>query len=240
MRGDKKPRTYTPMIPWLHNSNDPFPPIELALDEPNGLLAAGGGLSHQRLISAYRQGIFPWYSPGEPILWWSPDPRCVLAPDQLHISRSMRKRLKNKDYEVCFDRNFPAVIEACSSPRGDNAGTWITREMKQAYCQLHDQGLAHSVEVYIDDQLVGGLYGIAMGKLFFGESMFARVRDASKIAFIKMVEQLQNWDYALIDCQVSNEHLFSLGATEISRQSFKGYLEEYLDLPAEHIWLFEE
>jgi leucyl/phenylalanyl-tRNA--protein transferase len=228
------------MIPWLQNSSDPFPPVNKALDDPNGLLAAGGGLTQKRLISAYRSGIFPWYSPGEPILWWSPDPRCVLIPDQLHISRSMSKRLKKKDYTVCFDRNFPAVIEACSEPRADGEGTWITREMKQAYCSLHEQGLAHSVEVYIDDQLVGGLYGIAMGRLFFGESMFSRSRDASKIAFIKMVEQLRNWGYSLIDCQVSNEHLFSLGATEIARDEFMSYLDEYLDASINHSWLFEE
>ncbi|MGB0205241.1 MAG: leucyl/phenylalanyl-tRNA--protein transferase [Neptuniibacter sp.] len=228
------------MIPWLQNSLDPFPPVNKALDDPNGLLAAGGGLTQKRLITAYRSGIFPWYSPGEPILWWSPDPRCVLIPDQLHVSRSMSKRLKKKDYMVCFDRNFPAVIEACSEPRSDGEGTWITREMKQAYCGLHEQGLAHSVEVYIDDQLVGGLYGIAMGRLFFGESMFSRSRDASKIAFIKMVEQLRNWGYTLIDCQVSNDHLFSLGATEIARDEFMSYLDEYLDAPINHSWLFEE
>lgn len=228
------------MIPWLQNSSDPFPSVDEALVDPNGLLAAGGGLTKQRLISAYRSGIFPWYSPGEPVLWWSPDPRCVLIPDQLHVSRSMRKRLKRKDYEVCFDRNFPAVIEACSEPRGDEEGTWITREMKQAYCSLHEQGLAHSIEVYIDNQLVGGLYGIAMGKLFFGESMFSRSRDASKIAFIKMVEQLRNWGYVLIDCQVSNGHLFSLGATEIARDEFMSYLDQYRDMPINHSWLFEE
>jgi len=228
------------MIPWLQNSSDPFPSVNEALVDPNGLLAAGGGLTKQRLISAYRSGIFPWYSPGEPVLWWSPDPRCVLIPDQLHVSRSMRKRLKIKDYEVCFDRNFPAVIEACSEPRGDEEGTWITREMKQAYCILHEQGLAHSIEVYIDNQLVGGLYGIAMGKLFFGESMFSRSRDASKIAFIKMVEQLRNWGYVLIDCQVSNGHLFSLGATEIARDEFMSYLDQYRDVSINHSWLFEE
>lgn len=228
------------MIPWLQNSSDPFPSIDKALVDPNGLLAAGGGLTKQRLISAYRSGIFPWYSPGEPVLWWSPDPRCVLIPDQLHISRSMRKRLKRKDYEVYFDRDFPAVIEACSEPRGDGEGTWITREMKHAYCGLHEQGMAHSIEVYIENQLVGGLYGIAMGKLFFGESMFSRSRDASKIAFIKMVEQLRNWGYVLIDCQVSNDHLFTLGATEIARDEFMSYLDQYRDVPIDHSWLFEE
>ncbi|MCP4595318.1 leucyl/phenylalanyl-tRNA--protein transferase [Neptuniibacter sp.] len=228
------------MIPWLQYSTEPFPPIDHALDDPNGLLAAGGDLTSTRLISAYRSGIFPWYSPGEPILWWSPNPRCVVKPDQIHISRSMRKRLKKKDYAVCFDRNFPAVIEACSSPRDDDGGTWITEEMKQSYCDLHNKGIAHSVEVYIDGELVGGLYGLAMGKLFFGESMFSRARDASKIAFIKMVEQLRIWGYALIDCQVSNDHLFSLGAEEISRSEFQNYLTLYLDEETEHSWQFDE
>lgn len=226
------------MIPWLQNPSDSFPPIEQALDEPNGLLAAGGDLSTERLISAYRAGIFPWYSPGEPILWWSPDPRCVLIPDQMHISRSMRKRLKKKDYTVIFNRNFAQVIDACSAPRRGEDGTWITDEMKDAYCNLHKKGLAHSVEVYIDDELVGGLYGLAIGKLFFGESMFSKVKDASKIAFIKMVEQLEKWGYALVDCQVSNDHLFSLGATEINRREFQLYLDQYLDEIGQTHWQF--
>lgn len=226
------------MIPWLHTSDEPFPPIEQALDDPDGLLAAGGDLSLERLIQAYRQGIFPWFSPGEPILWWSPSPRCVLFPDQLHISRSLKKRLKNVDYKVVFDRNFPAVIDACSHPRSEENGTWITEEMKQAYCRLHKAGIAHSVEVYIDEQLVGGLYGIAMGKLFFGESMFSRCRDASKIAFVHLVEQLQSWGYALIDCQVKNPHLLSLGATEIPRSEFQNYLTKYCDLEPGHKWTF--
>ncbi len=228
------------MIPWLQHSSDPFPPIDQAIDDPNGLLAAGGSLSKQRLVDAYRRGIFPWYSPGEPILWWSPDPRCVLIPDQIHISRSMRKRLKKKDYSVVFDRDFPAVIDACSAPRRDADGTWISNQMKEAYCALHREGIAHSVEVYIDDELVGGLYGLSMGKLFFGESMFSRAKDTSKIAFIVMVEQLQKWGYALIDCQVSNDHLFSLGATEISRDEFQCYLDRYIDDTGPSIWVFDQ
>ncbi len=227
------------MIPWLNASDTPFPPIDQALAEPNGLLAAGGGLSKERILTAYRAGIFPWYSPGEPVLWWSPDPRCVLKPDQIHISKSMRKRLKREDYEVFFDRDFNAVINACAAPRGDEEGTWITEEMKQAYNQLHQRGIAHSVEVYIDNALAGGLYGLAIGKLFFGESMFSRHRDASKIAFIKMVEQMRAWNYALIDCQVSNDHLLSLGATEIPRTAFQTYLDRYLDVPANHSWRFD-
>lgn len=227
------------MIPWLQDETAPFPPIDQAIDEPNGLLAAGGTLSHQRLVSAYRAGIFPWYSPGEPILWWSPDPRCVLVPDQLHISKSMRKRLKKDDYHVTFNRNFSAVIDACSAPRKGEDGTWITNEMKAAYEKLHQQGLAHSVEVYIEGELVGGLYGLSMGKLFFGESMFSKVKDCSKIAFIKMVEQLQKWGYALIDCQVSNDHLFSLGAQEITRDEFQCYLDQYVDSHAQTKWEFD-
>lgn len=154
------------MIPWLQYPTDPFPPISQALEDPNGLLAAGGGLSQERLISAYRSGIFPWYSPGEPVLWWSPDPRCVLIPDQIHISRSMRKRLNKNDYRVVFNKDFNSVMAACAGPRRDSDGTWITEEMQQAYALLHKRGIAHSVEVYIDDELAGGLYGLAMGKLF--------------------------------------------------------------------------
>ena len=227
------------MLPWLQDETAPFPPIDQAIDEPNGLLAAGGTLSHQRLVSAYRAGIFPWYSPGEPILWWSPDPRCVLVPDQLHISKSMRKRLKKDDYHVTFNRNFSAVIDACSAPRKGEDGTWITNEMKAAYEKLHQQGLAHSVEVYIEGELVGGLYGLSMGKLFFGESMFSKVKDCSKIAFIKMVEQLQKWGYALIDCQVSNDHLFSLGAQEITWDEFQCYLDQYIDSHTQTKWEFD-
>ena len=228
------------MIPWLQHSSDPFPPIDQAIDDPNGLLAAGGSLSKERLIDAYRSGIFPWYSPGEPILWWSPDPRCVVIPDQIHISRSMRKRLKKKDYTVVFDRNFSGVMDACSAPREDAEGTWISDQMKLAYNALHKEGVAHSVEVYINDELVGGLYGLSMGKLFFGESMFSRAKDTSKIAFILMVEQLQKWGYALIDCQVSNDHLFSLGAIEISREEFQLYLDRYIDSPSPSNWQFDQ
>lgn len=228
------------MIPWLQYTHDAFPPIEQALDEPNGLLAAGGELTQARLLQAYRSGIFPWYSPDEPILWWSPSPRCVIFPDCLHISRSMRKRMNRKDFTVHFDRDFPAVIDACASARAEAEGTWITNEMKQAYCDLHNAGVAHSVEVYIEDKLVGGLYGLAIGKLFFGESMFSYSRDASKIAFIKMVDQLQKWGYALIDCQVSSDHLFSLGAQEIERETFQQYLTKYIDQQPEHRWQFDE
>ncbi|WP_372835747.1 leucyl/phenylalanyl-tRNA--protein transferase [Pontibacterium sp.] len=226
------------MIAWLDNESNSFPAIHTALKEPNGLLAAGGDLSPARLKEAYRQGIFPWYNQGEPILWWSPDPRCVLFPEQLHISRSLRKRIRKQDYDVSFDTDFEAVVDACAEPRANGDGTWITRAMKGAYCDLHRQGIAHSVELRINGRLVGGLYGLAMGKMFFGESMFSRETDASKIAFVLMVEQLQNWGYALIDCQVSNNHLKSLGAKEIPRAEFKRYLNKYLDQTSGHDWVF--
>ncbi|MDF2180478.1 leucyl/phenylalanyl-tRNA--protein transferase [Neptuniibacter sp. CAU 1671] len=226
------------MIPWL-SDNTPFPPLNKALDDPNGLLAAGGTLNQGRLLDAYRRGIFPWYSPGEPILWWSPDPRCVLIPEQLHVSRSLKKQMRSQTYEVCFDRNFPAVIDACAAPRSASAGTWITREMRQSYIELHKSGYAHSVEMYQEGEIVGGLYGLALGKLFFGESMFSRRSNASKIAFVHLVEQLKKWGYALIDCQVSNPHLFSLGACEIPRQEFEDYLQRYLNVPHNHHWDFE-
>ncbi|MGB0468793.1 MAG: leucyl/phenylalanyl-tRNA--protein transferase [Pontibacterium sp.] len=224
------------MIPWLDNQTHSFPAIHTALKEPDGLLAAGGDLSPARLLEAYSQGIFPWYNQGEPILWWSPDPRCVLFPEQLHISRSLRKRLKKTDYVVSFDTDFEAVMDACAEPRSGSEGTWITRAMKGAYCELHRQGIAHSVELRINGELVGGLYGLAMGKMFFGESMFSRETDASKIAFVYLVGQLRNWGYALIDCQVSNGHLKTLGAREIPRPEFKRYLNKYLDQKTDHAW----
>jgi leucyl/phenylalanyl-tRNA---protein transferase len=211
------------MIPLL-NYNTSFPPLEEALIEPNGLLAAGGDLSLQRLITAYRTGIFPWFNEGEPILWWSPDPRMVLFPNELKISRSLRKTLKKNPYTICFDRHFSQVMHACAAPRKGQSGTWIHPEMISAYTKLHQMGLAHSVEVWIDNTLVGGLYGVALGKVFFGESMFSNVADASKIAFVHLVKQLDDWGYGLIDCQVRTEHLASLGAREIPRAEFSQQL----------------
>jgi len=210
------------------------------MKEPNGLLAAGGDLSPERLLDAYQKGIFPWFSPGEPILWWSPDPRCVLFCDDLYLSRSMRKRLRKDDFTVTFDRAFEAVIHACSEPRGYSDDTWISQEMKQAYTELHKRGIAHSVEVWQNNELAGGLYGLGIGQLFFGESMFSRQRDASKIAFAYLVEQLKKWGYPLIDCQVHNDHLVSLGACEIPRTDFKHYLNQYLDRPVSHNWEFDD
>lgn len=209
-------------IPIL--SQDPknldFPPIEQANKE--GLLAIGGDLSSARLRGAYRRGIFPWYSEGQPIMWWSPDPRTVLFPKALKVSRSLRKTLRQGRFQVSLDRNFDRVIRACALPR-DGAGvtgTWITPEMIDAYCELHHGGIAHSVEAWLGDELVGGLYGVALGKVFFGESMFSHVSDASKVAFVYLAKQLQAWGYLMIDCQLPSKHLFSLGAQLIRREVF--------------------
>ena len=208
------------MIPWL-DPHDDFPPVEQALRDPNGLLCAGADLSAPRILAAYRSGIFPWYSPGEPILWWSPDPRMVLVPDEFKISRSLRRRLQQGDYEVRLDSAFAAVIRACAhAPRPGQSGTWITREMRTAYLALHELGYAHSVETWIDDELVGGLYGLAIGRMFYGESMFARRNDASKIALVHLVRFLRAHGYGLIDCQMNTAHLASLGAREIPRSEF--------------------
>ncbi|GAB5498263.1 MAG: leucyl/phenylalanyl-tRNA--protein transferase [Pseudohongiellaceae bacterium] len=208
-------------IPWLSpDDNIAFPPVELALDDPNGLLAAGGLLTRDWLLAAYRRGIFPWYEQGDPILWWSPDPRLVLIPDQVHLSRSLRKLIKKQPYVLTLDQSFPEVISACSAPRDGSDGTWITPAMQQAYCDLHDHGDAHSVEVWDGDQLVGGLYGVAVGRMFYGESMFSAQTNTSKIAVVYLALQLQQWDFAMIDCQVKTAHLQSMGAKEISRREF--------------------
>lgn len=209
-----------------------FPALAKALDEPNGLLALGGCLSPQRLLNAYRQGVFPWFNPGEPILWWSPDPRLVLFPDQLLISRSLNKTLRKNRFEIRFDSAFEQVIDACAAPRNYTSGTWITNEMRHAYLDLHTLGVAHSCEAWYENKLVGGLYGIAIGKVFFGESMFHRKTDASKVAFAHLVNHLLNWGYQLIDCQVSSEHLLSLGAKEIPRSQFANLLDQFCDQAA--------
>ncbi|WIM06546.1 MAG: leucyl/phenylalanyl-tRNA--protein transferase [Candidatus Nitricoxidivorans perseverans] len=213
------------MIPWL--PHEPvFPPVERALPDPNGLLAAGGDLSPARLLAAYRRGIFPWYSAGEPILWWSPDPRMALFPDELKISRSLAKTLRNADYEVRFDTAFDEVTAACAAaPRRGQPGTWITPEMRAAYRRLFDLGHAHSVETWIGGQLAGGLYGIAVGRAFFGESMFARGRDASKIALAHLCSRLSAHGFGIIDCQMETAHLASLGARPIPRREFVARLE---------------
>lgn len=218
---------------WLDPDNDhsPFPPVERALRDPDGLLAVGGNLAPERLISAYRQGIFPWYSDDQPILWWSPDPRSVLFPDRLRISRSLRKTLRRQRYLISFDRAFDEVVLACAQPRPDQAGTWITPEMMCAYARLHAAGVAHSVEAWENGELAGGLYGLAIGKVFFGESMFARRTDASKAAFVHLVRQLRAWGYGLVDCQVQSAHLDSLGAENIPRSHFIQLLTRLCDQP---------
>lgn len=197
-----------------------FPDVSDALLEPDGLLAIGGDLSTERLLAAYARGIFPWYSDGQPILWWSPNPRAVLFPDELKISRSLKKSIRRQDYTITADTAFEDVIRECAVPRKDGLGTWITSEMNQAYIHLHQEGYAHSVEVWRNNRLVGGLYGISIGQVFFGESMFSRESDASKLAFCFLVTQLKNWDYKLIDCQVYSEHLGTLGARIIPREVF--------------------
>ncbi len=196
-----------------------FPPPELAEDD--GLLAVGGDLGLKRLILAYSMGIFPWYSDDSPILWWSPDPRLVLFPEDLKVSRSLRQTIKKGTYRITFDHAFERVIRGCAeSRRKDENGTWITEEMIGAYCRLHDEGVAHSVESWADGELAGGLYGVALGRVFYGESMFARKSDASKVAFVKLVERLIKWKFRIIDCQVTTRHLISLGAKEIPRSEF--------------------
>lgn len=224
------------MLTWLKRDDLTFPPLEKALHEPNGLLAAGGDLSAQRLVQAYRHGCFPWFEAGQPILWWSPTPRMVLFPSELHVSRSLRKLLRQQRYRVTFDQNFAAVIQACAGPRNYTDGTWITTDMQAAYLQLHEQGFAHCVEVWDGDALVGGLYGLAMGQLFFGESMFSRADNASKVGFATLVEHLQQAGFVLIDCQMHTGHLQSLGARTISRAEFAEYLHNHLDTPNTATW----
>jgi leucyl/phenylalanyl-tRNA--protein transferase len=213
------------MIPWLPNEAV-FPPLATALAEPNGLLAAGGDLSPPRLLAAYRHGIFPWYGDGQPILWWSPDPRMVLRPAELKISRSLTKVLRNTAYQVRLDTDFAAVIGACAAaPRHGQSGTWITADMQAAYCRLHELGHAHSVEVWTNDRLAGGLYGVALGRVFYGESMFSRQRDASKIALAHLCAHLKRHEFGIIDCQMETAHLASLGARPIPRSDFVALLE---------------
>ncbi|OKA28046.1 leucyl/phenylalanyl-tRNA--protein transferase [Pseudomonas versuta] len=225
------------MLTWLKRDTLTFPPLNKAMREPNGLLAAGGDLSADRLIQAYRHGCFPWFSEGQPILWWSPDPRTVLLPEELHVSRSLGKLLRQQRYQVSFDRDFASVIQACAAPRSYAEGTWITDEMQNAYIELHARGFAHSVEIWDNGELVGGLYGLAMGQLFFGESMFSRADNASKFGFATLVRHLQAWGFVLIDCQMPTGHLESLGARSIPRQQFAEYLRDHLDQPTAAQWV---
>jgi leucyl/phenylalanyl-tRNA---protein transferase len=218
------------MIPFL-DRDDPFPPVERAMRDPNGLLAAGGDLSAARLIEAYTQGIFPWFGEDDPLLWWSPDPRMVLFTDELHVSRSLRRTVKSSRYRVSCDTAFRDVMYGCAEPREGQDGTWITDEMVEAYSDLAARGLAHSVEAWDGDTLAGGLYGVAIGRMFFGESMFARRTDASKVAFVRLVDQLRQWGFPMIDCQMSTPHLASLGAREIGRADFLAHIRTLTRLP---------
>jgi len=206
-------------IPWLA-PDDPFPPADRALVDPNGLLAAGADLSPARLLDAYAHGIFPWFNEDDPVLWWSPDPRMVLFVNELHVSRSLRRVVKSGLFTVTADRAFAQVMGGCAGPRTDQDGTWITTDMTDAYVNLARLGHAHSIEVWQGDGLVGGLYGVAIGRMFYGESMFSRVSNASKVALVHLVRQLERWGFELIDCQMSTTHLASLGAREIPRASF--------------------
>ncbi|SDS34983.1 leucyl/phenylalanyl-tRNA--protein transferase [Halopseudomonas litoralis] len=221
---------------WLDSDSLDFPPSNEALTNPNGLLAVGGDLTPARLVAAYRRGIFPWYEQGQPLLWWSPDPRTVLLPSSLHISRSMGKFLRQTRYTVTFDRDFAAVISACAEPRDYTDATWITADMQQAYMQLHQWQVAHSVEVWDGDELIGGLYGVALGKVFFGESMFSRRSNASKTGFIALVLHLQERGCELIDCQMPTDHLHSLGASTLSRKDFVAALGELCNEQVPTCW----
>jgi len=222
-------------ITWLSPQDAPewFPPLEQALEEPSGLLAAGGDLSPERLLAAYRRGIFPWYSPGQPVLWWSPDPRAVLFPEEFHCTRSLAKTLRNGGFTAAIDRNFGAVIDGCAAPRAASPGTWITSEMRAAYLKLHRLGYAHSVESWRGNALVGGLYGVHLGGVFFGESMFSRERDASKVALAHLVAACERNSLAVIDCQLPSRHLSSLGARTIPRSQFQALLREQVSVPSQ-------
>ncbi|MBQ0758935.1 MAG: leucyl/phenylalanyl-tRNA--protein transferase [Zhongshania sp.] len=216
-----------PTIPWLDIDKLNFPDVDNALDDPNGLLAVGGDLSRERILAAYRRGIFPWYEESQPILWWSPQPRAVLYPEQIYINRSLRKALRRDDYSVSFDTAFNDVLDGCAAISPKRPGTWITDDMRAAYQALHQGGWAHSIEVWRADKLIGGLYGLGIGRVFFGESMFSREANASKIALVHLCGQLHEWGYPLIDCQVGNDYLDSMGAQEINRDTFKQHLEQY-------------
>jgi len=228
-----------PVIPFL-SPDDPFPPVDLALQVPNGLLAAGGDLTPERLLAAYREGVFPWFGDEDPILWWSPDPRMVLYTNEVHVSRSLNKVIKTNRFRVTFDQAFREVIKGCAAARRDNEGTWITQAMEEAYVRLAELGHAHSVEAWEGDTLVGGLYGVALGRMFFGESMFTRVTDASKVSLVTLARQLERWTMPLIDCQMSTPHLASLGARDVPRTDFLAevrYLVQQPVVPAP--WRFD-
>jgi leucyl/phenylalanyl-tRNA--protein transferase len=222
-------------ITWLSPTDPPgrFPPIERALDDPAGLLAAGGDLSTERLLTAYQRGIFPWYSEGQPVLWWSPDPRAVLMPAEFRLTRSLAKTLRNRGFVQSIDRDFQGIIDGCAAPRARSPGTWLLPEMRAAYLELHRLGHAHSFETWLDESLVGGLYGIRLGNVFFGESMFSRERDASKAALARLVEYCRSEGVVVIDCQLPSRHLESMGSRVISRTQFQGLLREHIAMAPE-------
>ncbi len=225
------------MLTWLSKHSLSFPPLSRALREPDGLLAAGGDLRPERILAAYRHGCYPWYQQGQPILWWSPDPRFVLFPDELHISRSLGKVLRRRAFTISYDQAFDRVIDACAGPRSYADGTWITDAMRQAYQQLHRLGHAHSVEVWQAGELVGGLYGLCIGQVFFGESMFSHVDNASKTAFAHLVPDLKRWGIRLIDCQMQTRHLASFGGRAIDRQTFAEQLAQLVEQPNSADWI---
>lgn len=214
-------------VAWLSPTDPPeaFPPIDRALREPDGLVAAGGDLSTDRLVYAYRHGIFPWYDEGQPVLWWSPDPRCVLRPSDFHVARRLRREMRGSDAFLTFNQSFDAVIRSCAEPRRHERGTWITAAMLDAYLRLHELGWAHSIEIRTDERLLGGVYGLAIGKVFFGESMFSQIPNASKMALYGLSEILRANGFRIIDCQVISPHLLTLGATTLPRSEFATILE---------------
>lgn len=225
-------------LPWLDPDQLWFPPAEEALDDPDGLLALGGDLSTERLILAYRNGIFPWYSDDQPILWWSPDPRCVLFPENIHISRSLRRTLNQGRFRITADQAFGQVMQLCASTRSE--GTWITDDMIASYSALHRQGIAHSIEAWNKNgELAGGLYGLTIGRCFFGESMFSLETNASKAVMVHLARQLQEWGYYIMDCQVESDHLLSMGASTLARSDFLAIISTYIDQePEQPDWNF--
>ena len=229
-------------IHWLEEDYSPnsFPPISFALIDPDGLLAAGGDLSVPRLVEAYSNGIFPWYSDDQPILWWSPNPRMVCFLDELHIAKRLRSFIRKHEYTLKFDTAFQEVIQACAEPRDDDTGTWITKEMLDAYCEMHRQGHAHCLEVWKTENetenLVGGIYGIAIGQLFFAESMFSKETNTSKLAFITLIKHLKHWGYQLLDAQVESPHLRTLGCRTIPREQFSVILGSACPVIMTHSW----
>ncbi len=224
-------------ITWLQKTDPPeaLPATSRALTEPNGLLAVGGALTPEWLVHAYRHGVFPWYSADQPILWWAPDPRAILVPAEFRVSRSLARSIRNRGYATRIDAAFEAVVEACAGPRRGGAGTWITDDMRDAYVELHRRGLAHSIEAWKEERLVGGLYGVAIGRVFFGESMFTRERDASKVALERLARECLRLDVALIDCQLPSPHLASLGSRNLPRRDFEARLAGLIDAEA-RLW----